>query len=84
MQERVKRAIMEGLAQRIVRRDVSDSINEKRVVSLDLGLLISERRYLDIRCPRGLSSYELLDSFEVISTSASRQCLRLWKMLMAK
>lgn len=33
--------MLEGLAQRIVREDVPESIKEKRVIGLDLGLLIS-------------------------------------------
>ncbi|KAK9469099.1 P-loop containing nucleoside triphosphate hydrolase protein [Lipomyces arxii] len=40
-----KTAIMEGLAQRIVRGDVPDSMKEKSVVSLDLGSLISGAKY---------------------------------------
>ncbi|ANB14270.1 chaperone ATPase HSP78 [Sugiyamaella lignohabitans] len=40
-----KTAIMEGLAQRIARKQVPDSMKEKRVVSLDLGSLISGAKY---------------------------------------
>jgi ATP-dependent Clp protease ATP-binding subunit ClpB len=40
-----KTAIVEGLAQRIVRGDVPDGLKEKRVVGLDLGALVAGAKY---------------------------------------
>ncbi len=40
-----KTAIVEGLARRIVARDVPDSLQDKRLVALDLGALIAGAKY---------------------------------------
>jgi len=40
-----KTAVAEGLAQRIVQRDVPDILEEKEIVSLDIGLLLAGTKY---------------------------------------
>ena len=40
-----KTAIVEGLAQRIVRGDVPESLKEKRIISLDIGALVAGAKY---------------------------------------
>src|SRR5699024_2841141 len=40
-----KTAIVEGLAQRIVKKDVTDNLKDKTVFSLDMGALISGAKY---------------------------------------
>ncbi|HOK41637.1 MAG TPA: ATP-dependent chaperone ClpB [bacterium] len=40
-----KTAIVEGLAQRIIRGDVPESLKDKRIVALDMGMLIAGAKY---------------------------------------
>ncbi|WP_018248611.1 ATP-dependent chaperone ClpB [Orenia marismortui] len=40
-----KTAIVEGLAQRIINRDIPDSLRDKRVISLDMGALVAGAKY---------------------------------------
>ena len=40
-----KTAIVEGLAQRIIRGDVPEGLKDKKVVSLDMGALIAGAKF---------------------------------------
>jgi len=40
-----KTAIVEGLAQRIVRKDVPDGLKDRRIVALDMGALVAGAKY---------------------------------------
>jgi ATP-dependent Clp protease ATP-binding subunit ClpB len=40
-----KTAIVEGLAQRIIRGDVPEGLKDKRIVVLDMGALIAGAKY---------------------------------------
>ena len=40
-----KTAVAEGLAQRIIQRDVPDLLEDKKVISLDIGLLLAGTKY---------------------------------------
>src|SRR6185436_4657509 len=40
-----KTAVVEGLAQRIIRGDVPDGLKDKKVVALDMGALVAGAKY---------------------------------------
>jgi ATP-dependent Clp protease ATP-binding subunit ClpC len=40
-----KTAIAEGLAQRIINRDIPDTLDDKKIIALDIGLLIAGTKY---------------------------------------
>lgn len=61
-----KTAIAEGLAQRIIRGDVPESLKDKKIVSLDMGLLISGAKF------RGEFEERLKAVLKEIQSSAGR------------
>ena len=60
-----KTAVAEGLAQRIVQRDVPDILEDKEIVSLDIGLLLAGTKY------RGEFEERIKRVMEEVQTSAN-------------
>nr|YP_010938173.1 Clp protease ATP binding subunit [Meringosphaera mediterranea]WLD05686.1 Clp protease ATP binding subunit [Meringosphaera mediterranea]WLD05796.1 Clp protease ATP binding subunit [Meringosphaera mediterranea]WLD06016.1 Clp protease ATP binding subunit [Meringosphaera mediterranea] len=60
-----KTAVAEGLAQRIIQRDVPDILEEKEIVSLDIGLLLAGTKY------RGEFEERIKRVMEEVQTSAN-------------
>src|SRR5678815_678127 len=66
IRDRGKTAIVEGLAQRIVRGDVPEDLKDKRIVALDLGALVAGAKY------RGEFEERLKAVLKEITDSAGR------------
>ncbi len=64
-----KTAIVEGLAQKIVRGDVPQSLKEKQVISLDLGALIAGTKY------RGEFEHRIKGLLEEVKSAPDRYIL---------
>ena len=63
-----KTAIVEGLAQRIVRGDVPEGLKDKKIVALDMGALVAGAKY------RGEFEERLKAVLKEIADSRARSC----------
>ena len=71
-----KTAIVEGLAQRIVRGDVPEGLKERRIVSLDMGALIAGAKYRGEFEERLKAVLKDVASAEGRSSCSSTSCTR--------